>query len=170
MDYFLYLYIADMYLQFWKKEFLNLGNKFHYKKYKERDGNTRNKFAFVFRHSIYMYITLKGTEKILFVSVLTILLICKSLNFTVTFTKKLKLSKFAFNFPCEKINFSLVHRNLITIHNFWRTLLSSWVLPVVTKSYIQTDSKSSDYWIFLISKNSPIHMHLYSYGSTCPEF
>ena len=35
-----------------------------------------------------MYITLKGIEKILFVSVLKILLICKSLNFTVVFTKK----------------------------------------------------------------------------------
>ena len=35
-----------------------------------------------------MYITLKGIGKILFVSVLRILLICKFLNFTAAFTKK----------------------------------------------------------------------------------
>ena len=35
-----------------------------------------------------MHITLKGIEKMLFVSVLRILLICKYLNFTTTFTKK----------------------------------------------------------------------------------
>ena len=40
-----------------------------------------------------MYITLKGIGKILFVSVLRILLICKFLNFTAAFTKKDKLSK-----------------------------------------------------------------------------
>ena len=39
-----------------------------------------------------MYITLKGIGKILFVSVLRILLICKTLNFTATFTNKIKVS------------------------------------------------------------------------------
>ena len=38
-----------------------------------------------------MYITLKGIGKILFVSALRNLLICKFLNFTVVFTKKIKL-------------------------------------------------------------------------------
>ena len=41
-----------------------------------------------------MYITLKGTEKILLVSVLKMLLICKFLNFTAVFTKKNELSKY----------------------------------------------------------------------------
>ena len=40
-----------------------------------------------------MYITLKGTGKTLFVSVLRTLLICKFLNFPAAFTKKIKLSK-----------------------------------------------------------------------------
>ena len=53
-----------------------------------------------------MYIILKGIEKILFVSVLRILLICKFLNFTAVFTKnKTKLSRVAYDFPCEKANF-----------------------------------------------------------------
>ena len=37
MDYFFYLYISDIYLQFREKKYLNLGNQFHYKKYKEKD-------------------------------------------------------------------------------------------------------------------------------------
>ena len=40
-----------------------------------------------------MYLSLKGIGKILFVSVLRILLICKTLNFTTAFTKKIKVSK-----------------------------------------------------------------------------
>ena len=72
-----------------------------------------------------MYITWKGTEKIMFVSVLKILLIWKFLNFTAAFTKKWNSPKFALNFRCEKVNFSLIHRTYITIHSFWRTLLSS---------------------------------------------
>ena len=39
-----------------------------------------------------MYLSLKGIRKILFVSVLRILLICKTLNFTTTFTNKIKVS------------------------------------------------------------------------------
>ena len=64
----------------------------------------------------------------MFVSVLRILLICKFLNFTAAFTKKINFSKFAFNFPCEKVNFSLIHQTHITI-----------------QSYIQTNRKNSDY-------------------------
>ena len=45
-----------------------------------------------------MYITLKGIGKILFVSVLRILLICKFRNFTAAFTKKIKLSKVCIQF------------------------------------------------------------------------
>ena len=41
----------------------------------------------------YIYITLKGTGKILFVSVSRILLICKFLNFTDVFAKNYKLFK-----------------------------------------------------------------------------
>ena len=49
-----------------------------------------------------MYITLKGTGKILFVLVLRILLICKFLNFTADFTKKVKLSKVCIQFFCVR--------------------------------------------------------------------
>ena len=123
-----------------------------------------------------MYMSLKGIGKILFVSVLRILLICKTLNFMAGFTKKkLKFPKFAFNFLCGKVNFSLTDWTRTTIHSFWRSLLSSSDLPVVSKSYIQTNSKTSDYWIFLISKSSPIHMtsrrtQTDSYWNTCPGF
>ena len=54
-----------------------------------------------------MYNTLKGIGKILFVSVLTILLICKFRDFTAVFTKKeIKFPKFAYKFSCEHVNFS----------------------------------------------------------------
>ena len=39
-----------------------------------------------------MYLSLKGIRKILFISVLRILLICKTLNFQDTFTNKIKVS------------------------------------------------------------------------------
>ena len=60
-----------------------------------------------------MYITLKRIVKILVVSVLRILLICKVLNFKV-----LNFPKFAYNCPCEKVNFSLIYPPNITNHNF----------------------------------------------------
>ena len=44
-----------------------------------------------------MYITLKGIGKILFISVLRILLICKFLRFTPPSLKKIKLSKVCIN-------------------------------------------------------------------------
>ena len=66
-----------------------------------------------------MYITLKGIGKSLLVSVLGILLICKFLNFTVVFTKKkFNFRKISYNFLCEKVNFSLIHRTHNTIHSF----------------------------------------------------
>ena len=52
MDYFCYFYISDIYLQSREKKDLNLGNQFHYKKYKERDLNTSKTFVFIFHHSI----------------------------------------------------------------------------------------------------------------------
>ena len=52
MDYFFYLYISEKYLQFRKKKYINLGNQFHYKKYKERDRNISKTFVFIFHHSI----------------------------------------------------------------------------------------------------------------------
>ena len=63
--------------------------------------------------------TLKGIEKFIFVSVLKMLLICKLLNFAAVFTKtKLNFPKFTCNFPCEKVNFSLINPTHITIHSF----------------------------------------------------
>ena len=59
-----------------------------------------------------MYLSLKGIGKILFVSVLRILLICKPSLI------KLKFPKFAFNFLCEKVIFSLINQTHITIHSF----------------------------------------------------
>ena len=60
-----------------------------------------------------MYITLKGIEKILFVLVLTILLICKCLSFMAAFTEKKNFPKFAFNFLCEKVNNSWIIHELM---------------------------------------------------------
>ena len=66
--------------------------------------HTRNRIYFLgncFSNYVYlkdMYITLKGIGKILFVSVLRILLICKFRNFTAAFTKKIKLSKVCIQF------------------------------------------------------------------------
>ena len=95
-----------------------------------------------FSNYVYLkdtYITLKGIWKILFRSVLRILLICKFPNITaVMFTEnfhffqfslnKINFPKFVYNFSCEKANFSLIHPTHITI-----------------QSYIQTNSRNSDY-------------------------
>ena len=133
-----------------------------------------------FSNYVYLkdiYLSLKGIGKILFVSLLKILLICKTLNFTARPPSlvKLKFPLFAFNFLCEKVIFSLIHQTHITIHSFWRTLVSSSVLSVVSKSYIQTNCKTSDYWTYLISKSSPTHMtsrrtQTDSYWNTCRGF
>ena len=79
---------------------------------------------------------------------LRILLISAFLNFTVAFTKILNFPKFAHSFAFEKVNFSLIRLTLIVIHGFWRTLLSCWVLPVNSKSYIQINSKITIIWYF----------------------
>ena len=41
MDYFFYFYISQKHLQLRKKKYINLGNQFHYKKYKDGDINKR---------------------------------------------------------------------------------------------------------------------------------
>ena len=64
-----------------------------------------------------MYITLKGIGKILFVSVLRILLISTFLNVATVLTKK-NFEDFACNSSCGKINFNVTHRIHITIHSF----------------------------------------------------
>ena len=51
MDYF-FLFISDKYLQFRGEKYINLGNQFHYKKYKERDQHISKMFVFIFHHSI----------------------------------------------------------------------------------------------------------------------
>ena len=51
-----------------------------------------------------IYITLKGIGKILFVSVFTILLICKNSNFTAAITEKnINFPKFDTIFPVRKL-------------------------------------------------------------------
>ena len=62
-----------------------------------------------FSNYVYLkdtYITLKGIEKILFVLVLRILLICKFLNFTANFTKKTFESLHSI-FRVRKLTFSV---------------------------------------------------------------
>ena len=69
----------------------------------------------------HSYISHQNTiliEHLQVVSVLKILIICKFLNFTPFFTKKLNFLKFACNFPCKKVNFGLSHPTHITIHSF----------------------------------------------------
>ena len=73
---FLFLYISEKYLQFNKKQGKTLGST-----------HTAELF-FKLYNLKEMCITLKGIGKILLVSVLRILLICKFLNFTAVFTKK----------------------------------------------------------------------------------
>ena len=73
---------------FYKKKNHFLGNIFGSPHTSNRTYLLRNCFS---NYDLYlrdMYITLKGIGKILFVSVLRILLICKFLNFTAAFTKK----------------------------------------------------------------------------------
>ena len=162
MDYFFYLYISDIYLQFREKSILIWAINFIIKSIRKRiEILAKSLFSFsiivfnmkflvilfmrksicygklfgslhtsnqiyllwnCFSNYVYlkdMCVSLKGIGKILFVSLLRILLICKTLNFTAAFIKKnLKFAKSAFNFPCEKVNFSLIHRTHITIHSF----------------------------------------------------
>ena len=135
MDYFFYLYISDIYLQFREKSILIWAINFIIKSIRKRieilakslfsfsiivfnmkflvvlfirksicqgklfgSLHTSNRIYLLrncFSNYVYlkdMYMSLKGIGKILFVSVLRILLICKTLNFTATFTNKIKVS------------------------------------------------------------------------------
>ena len=135
MDYFFYLYISDIYLQFREKSILIWAINFIIKSIRKRiEILAKSLFSFsiivfnmkflvilfmrksicqgklfgslhtsnwiyllrsYFSNYVYlkdMYLNLKGIRKILFVSVLRILLICKTLNFTATFTNKIKFS------------------------------------------------------------------------------
>ena len=98
--------------------YINLVNQFHYINItKGIEILAKRLFPFSEKRND-MYMSFKGIGKILFVSVLRILLICKFLNFLVTFTKKIKLP---FNFLREKVNFSLIHRTRMTIRNYIQT-------------------------------------------------
>ena len=84
-----------------------------------------------------MYIILKGIKKILFASVLRVLLICKFLNFT----KIIKLSKVC-----------ILHPTHITIHSFW----SKFCQLSVKFTFKQT-VKSNNCCIFLFSLSLPCY-------------
>ena len=135
MDYFFYLYISDIYLQFREKSILIWAINFIIKSIRKRieilakrlfsfsiiafnimflvilfirksicwgkcfgSLHTSNRIYLLwhcFSNYVYlkdMYMSLKGIGKTLFVLVLRILLICKTLNFTATFTNKIKVS------------------------------------------------------------------------------
>ena len=148
VNYYLFFHISEKYLQFTKKQKQLLGKTF---------GSPHTSKQIYLLHNFFwnyvylkdMYITLKGIEKILFVSVLRILLICKFLNFTAVFTKnKTKLSRIAYDFPCEKVNFSLMHPIHIAIHGFWTTLKFLGFSSSVKVTFKQS-VKNNDYWIFL---------------------
>ena len=96
----------------------------------------------------YMHITLKEIGKILFVSVLRILLICKFLNFTAVFIRKKRsnFSKFAYSFTCKKVNFSLIHPTHITIQLYQVLRFCQLSVKVTFKQTM----KNNDYWIFLV--------------------
>ena len=98
VDYhFFFIYISEKYLQFRKIQ-KHLFSKIF------GSPHTRNRIYFLlncFSNCGYlkdMCITLKGVGKILFGSVLIILLISKFLNFTVTFSLK------KIEFQCENVN------------------------------------------------------------------
>ena len=135
IDYFFYLYISDIYLQFREKSILIWAINFIIKSIRKRieilakslfsfsiivfnmkflvilfmrksicqgklfgSLHTSNRIYLLrncFSNYVYlkdMYLSLKCIGKILFVSVLRILLICKILNFTATFTNEIKVS------------------------------------------------------------------------------
>ena len=135
MDYFFYLFISDIYLQFRGKSILIWAISFIMKSIWKRIEILANslfsfsvivfnmKFLVIlfmrksicygklfgslhtsnriylqwncFSNYVYlkdMYLSLKCIEKILFVSVLRILLISKTLNFTAIFTREIKIS------------------------------------------------------------------------------
>ena len=80
-------YISEKYLKLKKKQKHLFGRIFGSPHTSNLIYILRNCFSY-YAYLKDMYMTLKGIGKILFASVLRILLICKSLNFTVVFTKK----------------------------------------------------------------------------------
>ena len=141
MDYFFYLYISDIYLQFREKSILIWAINFIIKSIRKRieilakrlfsfsiiafnimflvilfirksicwgkffgSLHTSNRIYLLwhcFSNYVYlkdMYMSLKGIGKTLFVLVLRILLICKTLNFTAAFTTKIKVTKVCIHF------------------------------------------------------------------------
>ena len=79
----------------------------------------RNCFSkYVYLKHKCSYITLKGIRKIVIVSVLRILLICKFLKLTIIVAKeKLNFPKFVYNFSYGKVNISTIHPTHITLKN-----------------------------------------------------
>ena len=59
--------------------------------------------------------------------------------------KELNFPKFAYNFPCENVNFSLIDETHITVHSLKKKNTTKF-----SKCYIQAKIKNNDYWIFLI--------------------
>ena len=96
MDYF-FFYFSEKHLQFRKK------SKAFVRENGEIFGSPQASNQIFLKD---MYITLKGLEKILFVLLLRIVLMYNFLNFPAVFTKKKFSLKLAYNFPCEKVNFS----------------------------------------------------------------
>ena len=105
MDYYFFFCISEKYLQFRRKQKHLLKKNFGSSHTSNQIYLPTNCFSY-YAYLKDMYITLKRVEKILFVSVLRILLICKILNFTAVFTKK-NFPKSAYNSPCWKVNFCL---------------------------------------------------------------
>ena len=101
IDYcFFCFYISEKYFEFRGKERHLLRKIFGLPHTNNRIYLLQNCFSNCVLYLKDMYITLNGTGKIMFASVLIILLICKFLNFTAVFTKnKLNFPKFAYNLP-----------------------------------------------------------------------
>ena len=106
---FVFFAISEKFLQFRKQQKYLLTKIFGSLDKSNRIYLMRNSFSnYVYLKD--MYITLKEIEKILFVSVLRIFLICRFLDFTNVFTKKeLSFQNFAYNFLCENVNINLIH-------------------------------------------------------------
>ena len=120
MNYYFFIimiYFSEKYLQFRKKQkhlLRKIFGLFHTSNRIYLLGNCLSNYIYLKD----MYITLKRIGKIMFASVLRTLQISRFLNFTaVSLKKQLNFPKFACNFPCEKVNFSLINPR--------RTLISS---------------------------------------------
>ena len=94
----------------------------------------KNEKLTVFRFPFFMKMKNEWTVlKIQIKNLLNMKIVVNYLNFVFQFIKntkwhfgytdspslkKLNFPKFAFNFPCDKVNFRLTHRTHITIHSF----------------------------------------------------